>query len=64
MFLDDLAAYIVLNGFRNSVPVPLHAAELSSDRICDPGFYDQLEQGHIIKWRNLPGFLRFDVCVD
>ena len=64
MFLDDLAADVVLDGLRNCFLVALEAAGHIVDRIRDPGFHDQLQQRHVVEWRNLPWLVGFDVGVN
>ena len=64
MLLDDLAADVVLDGLGDGVLVALEAAEHAVDGFGNAGFHDQVEQRHVVKRRNLPRLVGFDVGVD
>ncbi|MBV5289859.1 MAG: hypothetical protein J0648_08525 [Pelodictyon phaeoclathratiforme] len=64
MVFNDLAADIVLNGFSNGIPAAFYPLGQHLDRLCNAGFHNQLKQRHIIKGRDLPRLIGFNVGVD
>ena len=64
VFLDDLAADVVLDSFSNRILVALQPAKPAVDRIRDAGLHDQLQQRHVVEGRNLSRLIGFDVGVD